>query len=74
MANLTATALNALNSTGIDSERSYAEHMRSRQAALERQYMEQQYMLSRAYADPPIGKFLAPMPPRANRKLLLCQP
>jgi hypothetical protein len=87
MANLTATALNTLNSAGIEFERSYEEHMRSRQAALERQYRErqyreQQYMLSRAYADPPIGQFLAPMPPpppvsgshKRNKRLLLCHP
>lgn len=72
----------ALNSVGIDFERSYEEHMRSRQAALERQYREQQYLLSRAYADPPIGKLLAPMPPpppvggshKRNKRLLLCHP
>jgi hypothetical protein len=70
----------ALNGAGVDLVRSYEEHMRSRQVALERQYREQQYMLSRAYA--PIGEFLAPMPPpppvsgsrKRNKRLLLCQP
>lgn len=83
MANLTASALNELNSAGIGFERVHEEHMRSiRQAALERQYREQQYMLSRAYANPPIGEFLAPMPPpppvsgshKRNKRLLLCRP
>jgi hypothetical protein len=68
----------ALNSVGIDFERSYEEHMRSRQAAL----TEQLDRALRAYADPPIGKLLAPMPPpppvggshKRNKRLLLCHP
>jgi len=87
MAVITPSALNELNSAGIGFERVHEEHMCSiRQAALERQYREQQYMLSRAYANPPIGEFLAPMPPpmpppppvsgshKRNKRLLLCHP
>lgn len=66
----------ALNSVGAVF-RAYEAELRRGQEAV-----EQQYMLSRGYADPPFGKLSAPMPPpppasgthKRNKRLLLCHP
>ena len=88
MANLTATALNTLNSAGVDFERAYAKRMRS---SYERQLMMASintplviakipppgrgfFSVEEMYAVPELAQTPKPLPPRANRKLLLCQP
>jgi hypothetical protein len=88
---MAAITTSALNGAGIDFERSYEEHVRSRQAALERQLMMASitpplmiakiplpgrgyFSVEEMYAVPELAKTPKPLPPRANKRLLLCPP